>query len=406
MTEVWKVVKEFLASSKVDPSVEKIHDIKSLYHAIRNGQILCEILNLIVGEKFCQVNKSKQSTLNQAIANLGQFLSGCKNILEMTDDQLFNPCDLYYGTNLTKVFHTLEDISNLEASTKVHLKRFFCPITNKIIRVDGSEIVFDTNDETNDNDTDHYVYDMPKSGDAEDNYMSADKFISSQKSSEEFSISKSRDKYENSVAEFLENDKKFFMYHLELLGEVRVSYSKIYDYLAEKLSFAEVEILFSNFQNMKNAQNFISQSFTKVKDDIKNRTVAHTFIKYKHYFLEYVPFVSKLSQMQLQADKHWKDPKLRKGITEVVKDFDPKAKIFDLKSMLITPMQHITRYRIQVEAMIKHSSSNPARQEELQKGLEQIKVCSLSIFKDILDVINKCEEDLDESMKISALERR
>lgn len=60
MTEIWKAVKEFLVSSKVESSWEKVTDLRSLYDHIRDGKILCDILNVIIGYNFCNAIKSKQ----------------------------------------------------------------------------------------------------------------------------------------------------------------------------------------------------------------------------------------------------------------------------------------------------------------------------------------------------------
>ncbi|KAF0990596.1 hypothetical protein HZS_5444 [Henneguya salminicola] len=224
--------------------------------------------------------KSDNYSENRAIANISQFLSGCKMLLLMRDSELFEPADLYDALDLKKVFITLSLISRKDLCKKKKMKHFFCPTNMAPIILGSGEFMSPKIQSLSEQQhSEMSLYEAPNFMQTESLYMDTDNFLNF-KSSFTITVEDQQNKYQHALAEFMKTEQNYFFYHLNLIG-------LIYDYLYERLSFSELEIIFNNFQNLKNAHNIICQSFKKICKEKKDQTVAYAIIKYVKWILTF-----------------------------------------------------------------------------------------------------------------------
>ncbi|XP_063695106.1 myophilin-like isoform X3 [Bolinopsis microptera] len=83
---------------------------------LRDGQILCKLLNTLNGEPLVKKINQQKMAFKQ-MENIEQFIKGCK-IFGLKDGDIFQTADLYECQNMSQVLANIAAVSSVASSSK------------------------------------------------------------------------------------------------------------------------------------------------------------------------------------------------------------------------------------------------------------------------------------------------
>ena len=88
-----------------------------LAHILRDGVLLCNLLNVIEPESIDtkDVNQKPQMAQFLCLRNIKAFLSACHSVFGLSESDLFQPSELFEMSNFRQVLCTLSVLSNSES---------------------------------------------------------------------------------------------------------------------------------------------------------------------------------------------------------------------------------------------------------------------------------------------------
>jgi len=81
---------------------------------LRDGQILCKLLNTLNGEPLVKKINQQKMAFKQ-MENIEQFIKGCK-IFGLKDGDIFQTADLYECQNMSQIISTIYAVSSFASS--------------------------------------------------------------------------------------------------------------------------------------------------------------------------------------------------------------------------------------------------------------------------------------------------
>jgi len=99
---------------------EKLSDqevgMHNFQHCLKDGQVLCKLLNTLNGEALIKKINSQKMAFKQ-MENIEQFIKGCKTF-GLKDGDIFQTADLYECQNMSQVIATIYAVSSVASSEK------------------------------------------------------------------------------------------------------------------------------------------------------------------------------------------------------------------------------------------------------------------------------------------------
>ncbi|CAG0894743.1 unnamed protein product [Darwinula stevensoni] len=372
--------------------------VKDLVLALRDGVILCHLLNILKPKciDLRDVNKNPQSARFLCLKNLRIFQSACHKEFDLPERDIFEPSALFDGTDFGKVLHTLSELSHCPRVKKLQIVGF--PADSRTRQYDA-EVYKNLNDIAN------YSYD-PAQPDFEGlRYTFADNgAIYSRDREEEIyedicyitfklteipaAIHAPQEKRDYALKELLETEKKY----VEALNMLKRSFFKP---LGSYLRPEDQETIFSSISKLTEIHTDFHQNLCRACEVDSGRKVSDVIIAQAPKFTRYGEYCSNLPRAQERIDEICqKDESVREQVARCQDEVNDGK--FKLRDLLALPYQRILKYHLLLKELLKHTPPN----HEDYNGLEK----AYNAIRDVTDYVNEYTRDREALQVIEDLQ--
>ncbi|XP_072015671.1 guanine nucleotide exchange factor VAV2-like isoform X3 [Amphiura filiformis] len=354
-----------------------------LANLLRDGVVLCQLLNFLRTNAvdLRLISLRSQMSLFGNKSNIRMFLTACKDVFGLKNDDLFDPEVLIDVSKFHHVVYTLSKLSQTHYAKEKGASSFevakldpdgdeediYKNLEELALRHgpdDGGEI-YDTVDEEEDSIYDDLVS-LRKKQDKK-NKQNSTRHV--EPTPQE--VPKEKKKRDYCIMEIVETEKNY----VEALNSVISFFIRP---LRTFLSASDREKIFMNIEELHIRHKvFYNDLDNAVNAKPGAGTISETFIKHKGQFIIYGLYCSNLIPAQDHIDEVCKDLNIKRKIDEC--QLKANEGRFRLRDMLSVPMQRILKYHLLLRELIKHTEKTHPEKEQLNKALEAMQDISLFV---------------------------
>lgn len=427
-SEYWKMCRGMFTDAGVlsrgDPVCRSSANIADFAYLLKDGYLLCSLANAIMPSAIQRMHR--HPTLQfLCMENISNFLTACSKKFGMKSSDLFQPDDLFYATDFSKVVRTLGILSATKAYKAAGLRELPPPPQSRppsggVVKRDSFKQQQPQQQQHASEDEDIYG-DLPgrvaqishenedygrmpanEQDDVEDIYESLVKFqtqtrsakIAERDHAEIASISRAaadKPRRYHILHELLETERNY-------IDDLYAIIEKFYQPMVAsgKWNDGDIRLIFCNVRDLYPMHINLLE---KLQNDItgnEGNCISDVFLSMMQELLEYSEYCSNLPDA-LAKIRQLEDarPDFREFLAEQSKQVKMQ---FELSDLVNLPMQRVLRYPLLLTELIKHTPDTHPDHQPLQKALKGLKEIAVSI--------NEAKRDKENLKNIADLQSR
>nr|XP_042895082.1 protein vav [Parasteatoda tepidariorum] len=356
-----------------------------LVYTLRDGVLLCQLLNKLVPECIDLKEISLRPQLSQflCLKNIRTFLQTAQNCFNLSPNDLFEPAMLFDCTDFGKVLHTLSVLSKTDKAQSKGIKGF--PSFAKNHDYYNDEIYRNLEEIANQNEEDRMVaFDFPitnhrsKEEDIYEDLCYVTLRISEVSSPPVHPV----EKRDYCIKELIETEKNY----IEALNMIIKHFMRP---LKSILSAEVREIIFMNIKELAEIHTGFHSELYKACTS-SHYKISECFLHWKDKFIVYGEYCSKLPAAQERIEElSTKSEVANQAILRC--QHEANGGKFKLRDLLSVPMQRILKYHLLLKELIRNTPKTHDDYFGLQKALDAM--------LDLAQYINEVKRD-NETLQI------
>ncbi|KAK1803179.1 hypothetical protein P4O66_021699, partial [Electrophorus voltai] len=354
-----------------------------LAHALRDGVLLCHLLNNLLPHSvnLREINLRPQMSQFLCLKNIRTFLSTCHERFAVKKSDLFEAFELFDVRDFGKVIGTLSILSQ----TSIAVQRGFRPFPEEVCV--GDDDIYnglsDKIDDTVDEDDDLYDCVEDEENEGDDIYEDLMRTEEPAEPQQKFEV----DKRSCCLQEIKQTEEKY----THTLESILQHFMRP---LQAFLHPPDIENIFINIEDLANTHRCLLK---EVQASILNygaENLYQIFIDYKERLLLYGRYCSQVESATKHLDKI---ASMREDVRMKLEECSMRANSgrFSLRDLLMVPMQRVLKYHLLLQELVKHTV-NPTDRENLRTALDAM--------RDLAQCVNEVKRDNEIIRQITAFQ--
>ncbi|CAB3399478.1 unnamed protein product [Caenorhabditis bovis] len=412
--ELWKSCARWMRDLGLIGTTDENGTMLEFASILRDGVLLCRLANTLIPDStiISEVNKPVQMSQFTCSKNIIKFLEVCK-LLNIKEEDLFVPHDLFFMTGFQKVLRTLSLLSHTPESLSKGVAPFpeldatLQPGPSNTLeqKVEEEDIYQSLTENIENIDPDQTIYGPITRYIGEDQKKEQlyDHIVMTKKNSiNENDVSPSMQRM-RCIQELFDTEKNYVETALRIIIE------KFYIPLRNKIPDDKYETIFSNIERIMELHKLILEDLYYPVQQALGRTeivarpnsltaapqfIGEVFVKHRDGLLEYGQYCSNLMESRKTTNKLMEsDPVIKNMILDCT-NFENNQ--FSMQDLLTVPFQRITKYPLLIRELIKKTDvGNP----------ERTSLCDAQeILDDVCEYINDMTRDKETQKFIDEIE--
>ncbi|XP_050077051.1 protein vav [Anopheles maculipalpis] len=369
--ELWRDCAAWLTRCNIIPNDHRANhpdsDIKVLATILRDGVLLCNLVNLFDPSSFDRkdFNRKPQMAHFLCIQNIKLFLEACKTNFGLKEADLFEPTMLYDLTNFHRVLLTLSKLSTCRKVQTMHNIPGFAPHSVQTERTSLDDDIYKDLHASTSNPVEycsHDEHDMK----VEEVYQDLCS-IQNASRNQLASSSNNLEQRDFVIKELLDTEKNY----LEALNALKYVFMQP---LEKLLSKEEIRAIFPCIRELVEIHNkFLDRLHEAVCPGSKLK-LSTTFLEFREPFLIYGEYCSSMtSAVETLREVCKKSNTVEQTVLQSQKEHSDGR--LQLRDILSVPMQRILKYHLLLDKLVQETVPT----HEDFRGLERAKEAMVDV---------------------------